>query len=82
MAQALAHQVGLKGYDIVYVNTATMLTSFAPAILKGTHARKLKRVVRLPVLVLDDLDSGRSETPMRKCSTMSSLFAMNRAPLS
>jgi DNA replication protein DnaC len=54
LAQALAHQACLKGYDTVYVNTATLLTSLALATLKGTYARKLKRLVRLPVLVLDD----------------------------
>lgn len=54
LAQALAHQACLKGYDTVYVNTATMLVGLALAKLKGTYARKLKRLVRLPVLVLDD----------------------------
>jgi len=54
LAQALAHQACLKGYDTVYVNTGTMLAGLALAKLKGTYARKLKRLVRLPVLVLDD----------------------------
>ena len=54
LAQALAHQSCIKGYDTVYVNTATMLATLTLAKLKGTYARKLTSLLRPPLLLLDD----------------------------
>ena len=54
LAQGLAHQACIKGYDTVYLNTATLLTILAVAKLKGTYTRKLKSFVRPQLLVLDD----------------------------
>jgi DNA replication protein DnaC len=54
LAQALAHEACVKGYNTLYSSTAGMLAMLTLARAEGTYARKLKSLTRPALLVLDD----------------------------
>jgi DNA replication protein DnaC len=54
LAQALAHQACIKGYNALYSSTAGMLATLTLAHAEGSYSRKLKTLTRPDLLVLDD----------------------------
>jgi DNA replication protein DnaC len=54
IAQALAHEACRRGYEVLFINTAKMLTHLAGGRADGTHEQRLARYTRPALLVLDD----------------------------
>jgi DNA replication protein DnaC len=54
IAQALAHEACRRGYEVLFINTAKMLTHLAGGRADGTHEQRLARYIRPALLVLDD----------------------------
>lgn len=53
-AQALAHEVCRRGYEVLFVNTAKMRAHLAGGRAEGTHEQRLARDTRPDLLVPDD----------------------------
>lgn len=54
LAQALAHEACRRGYEVLFVSTAKMLTHLAGGRADGTLAHRLAKYLRPALLVLDD----------------------------
>jgi DNA replication protein DnaC len=54
LAQALAHEACRRGFEVLFVSTAKMLTHLAGGRVDGTLAHRLARYLRPDLLVLDD----------------------------
>jgi DNA replication protein DnaC len=54
LAQALAHEACRRGFEVLFVATAKMLTHLAGGRVDGTLAHRLARYLRPDLLVLDD----------------------------
>ena len=54
LAQALAHEACRRGFEVLFVSTAKMLTHLAGGRADGTLAPRLARYLRPELLVLDD----------------------------
>jgi DNA replication protein DnaC len=54
IAQALAHEACRRGHEVLFINTAKMLTHLAGGRADGTHEQRLTRYTRPALLVLDD----------------------------
>jgi len=54
LGQALAHEACRRGFDVVFIDTAKMLTHLAGGRADGTHDQRLLRYTRPDLLVLDD----------------------------
>ena len=54
LAQALAHEACRRGFEVLFVSTAKMLTHLAGGRVDGTLAHRLARYLRPALLVLDD----------------------------
>lgn len=65
VAQALAHEACRRGYEVLFVSTAKMLTHLAGGRADGTVAHRLTRYLRPDLLCLDDfgLKSLRAPGP-------------------
>ena len=54
LGQALAHEACRRGFDVLFIDTAKMLTHLAGGRADGTHEQRLARYTRPDLLVLDD----------------------------
>ena len=54
LGQALAHEACRRGFDVLFIDTAKMLTHLAGCRADGTHEQRLARYTRPDPLVLDD----------------------------
>jgi DNA replication protein DnaC len=54
LASALGHQACLKGYKVMYYNTAKLFTKLRMSKADGSYAKELIRIERQDVLILDD----------------------------
>ena len=54
ISQALAHEACRRGYEVLFINTAKMLTHLAGGRADGTHEQRFARYTRPALLVLDD----------------------------
>ncbi|HYB72039.1 MAG TPA: IS21-like element helper ATPase IstB [Candidatus Sulfotelmatobacter sp.] len=54
LAQALAHEACRRGFEVLWVPAAKMLTHLAGGRADGTHDQRLARYTRPDLLVLDD----------------------------
>lgn len=54
LAQALAHEACRRGFEVLFVSTAKMLTHLAGGRADGTLAHRLAKYLRPALLVLDD----------------------------
>jgi DNA replication protein DnaC len=54
VGQALAHEACRRGFDVLFIDTAKMLTHLAGGRADGTHEQRLTRYTRPDLLVLDD----------------------------
>jgi DNA replication protein DnaC len=54
LGQALAHEACRRGFDVVFIDTAKMLTHLAGGRADGTHEQRRLRYTRPDLLVLDD----------------------------
>jgi DNA replication protein DnaC len=54
LAQALAHEACRRGHEVLFINTAKMLTHLAGGRADGTHEQRLARYTRPALLLLDD----------------------------
>ena len=54
LAQALGHEACRQGYDVVYVNTHTLVQQLNGGRADGSMERRLESYVRPDVLILDD----------------------------
>ena len=54
VGQALAHEACRRGFDVLFTDTAKMLTHLAGGRADGTHEQRLARYTRPHLLVLDD----------------------------
>jgi len=54
LAQALGHEACRRGYEVLFVSTAKMLTHLAGGRADGTLPQRLARYLRPALLVLDD----------------------------
>jgi DNA replication protein DnaC len=54
LGQALAHEACRRGFDVLFIDTAKMLTHLAGGRADGTHDQRLLRYTRPDLLVLDD----------------------------
>jgi DNA replication protein DnaC len=53
-ASALGHQACIKGFKVIYYNTAKLFTKLKMAKGDGTYARELNRIEKQDLLILDD----------------------------
>ena len=61
LGQALAHEAGRRGFDVLFLDTAKMLTHLAAGRADGTQEQRLARYTRPDLLVLDDVINERYE---------------------
>ncbi|MBA7707399.1 IS21 family transposase ISAzo12 [subsurface metagenome] len=54
LAQALGHEAGRKGYDVMFKRISSLFQWIYSGRVDGTHERKLKQVSSIPLLILDD----------------------------
>jgi DNA replication protein DnaC len=54
LAQALGHCAARQGHDIVFATQTRLLNSLQAARATGTYDRKLKQLVGVPLLIVDD----------------------------
>ncbi len=54
LAQALAHEACRRGYEVLFISAAKMLTHLAGGRADGTLAHRLAKYLRPALLVLDD----------------------------
>jgi DNA replication protein DnaC len=54
LGQALAHEACRRGFDVLFIDTAKMLSHLAGGRADGTHDQRLLRYIRPDLLVLDD----------------------------
>jgi DNA replication protein DnaC len=54
LGQALAHEACRRGFDVLFIDTAKMLTHLAGGRADSTHEQRLARYTRPDLLVLDD----------------------------
>ena len=54
LAQALGHEACRKGYEVLYRRTAVLLDWLQSGHGDGTHAKRLKQVSAVQLLILDD----------------------------
>lgn len=54
IASALGHQGCVKGYRVIYYNTAKLFTKLKMAKGDGTYAKEINRIERQDLLILDD----------------------------
>ena len=54
LGQALAHEACRRGFDVLFIDTAKMLSHLAGGRADGTHDQRLLRYTRPHLLVLDD----------------------------
>ncbi len=55
LAQALGHCAVRQGYDVVFSSQTQLLGSLQAARAMGTYERRLQALVRVPLLIIDDL---------------------------
>jgi DNA replication protein DnaC len=88
LAQAIGRAVILQGWEVVYREAHILLEELADATLDGTRKDFLKRMQRVPLLIIDDL--GLRQLPktaaedllelvMRRYERTSTVFTSNRA---
>ena len=53
-ASALGHQACIKGFKVIYYNTAKLFTKLKMAKGDGTYAKELSRIEKQDLLILDD----------------------------
>jgi len=53
-ASALGHQACIKGFKVIYYNTAKLFTKLKMAKGDGTYAKELSRIEKMDLLILDD----------------------------
>jgi DNA replication protein DnaC len=53
-ASALGHQACIKGFKVIYYNTAKLFTKLKMAKGDGTYSKELSRIEKQDVLILDD----------------------------
>jgi DNA replication protein DnaC len=53
-ASALGHQACIKGFKVIYYNTAKLFTKLKMAKGDGTYARELRGIEKQDLLILDD----------------------------
>ena len=53
-ASALGHQACIKGFKVIYYNTAKLFSKLKMAKGDGTYAKELSRIEKQDVLILDD----------------------------
>ncbi|MDX2345341.1 MAG: IS21-like element helper ATPase IstB [Legionella sp.] len=54
LGQALGHQACIKGYKVLYSNTARLFTKFKLAKVDGTYIKELQKLQKINLLILDD----------------------------
>ncbi len=54
LAQAFGHEACRRGYDVVYINAARLLTHLAGGRADGTYERRLQGYARPDLLIIDD----------------------------
>jgi DNA replication protein DnaC len=54
LASALGHEACVKGYKVVYYNTAKLFTKLKMAKGDGTYAKEISRIEKQDLLILDD----------------------------
>lgn len=54
LAQAIGHEACRKGYDVLYLNTYHALKYINTGRGDGTFDKKLKQLIKVPLLILDD----------------------------
>lgn len=54
LSQALGHEACRRGFDVVYVNAARMLTQLHAGRADGSYDRRLQALVRPDLLIIDD----------------------------
>jgi DNA replication protein DnaC len=54
LAQAIGHQAVRQGYDVHFATQSELLGAFTRARLSGVHARRMRMLVKVPLLVIDD----------------------------
>lgn len=54
LAQALTHEAIKRGYQALHQSTHTLLASLHAGRADGSYAKRLKRLIQIDVLVLDD----------------------------
>jgi DNA replication protein DnaC len=88
LVQAIGRAVILQGWDVFYREAHTLLEELTDATLDGTRKDYLKRMQRVPLLIIDDL--GLRQLPknaaedlleivMRRYERTSTVFTSNRA---
>jgi DNA replication protein DnaC len=88
LVQAIGRAVILQGWEVAYREAHVLLEELADATLDGTRKDYLKRMQKVPLLVIDDL--GMRQLPktaaedllelvMRRYERTSTVFASNRA---
>ena len=88
LVQAIGRAVILQGWEVAYREAHVLLEELADATLDGTRKDYLKRMQKVPLLVLDDL--GMRQLPktaaedllelvMRRYERTSTVFTSNRA---
>jgi DNA replication protein DnaC len=88
LVQAIGRAVILQGWEVAYREAHVLLDELADATLDGTRKDYLKKMQKVPLLVIDDL--GMRQLPktaaedllelvMRRYERTSTVFASNRA---
>ncbi len=54
LSQALGHEACRRGYDVVYVNAARMLTQLHAGRTDGSYDRRFQALIRPNLLIVDD----------------------------
>lgn len=54
LAQALGHEACRKGYDVLYYNTYNAFQWVHAGRGDGTHEKRIKQLIKIPLLILDD----------------------------
>jgi DNA replication protein DnaC len=63
LSQALAHEACRRGYEVLFIDTAKMLTHLAGGRADGSRETRLLRYTRPDLLVLDDFGLKPLRTP-------------------
>jgi DNA replication protein DnaC len=54
LSQALGHEACRRGFDVIYLNAAKMLTQLQASRAEGSYERRLQALVRPELLIIDD----------------------------
>lgn len=54
LAQAIGHQAVRQGHEVHFATQSELLGALARARLSGVHARRMRMLARVPLLVIDD----------------------------